>query len=221
MFLIPAEQKSKLHLQWSDLIRGLAGSARHAMEVWTLLDKHYSEPQRSFHNLSHIQSMLKHAEERRADIQNFSVVSLAIWFHDMVYDTHANNNELKSAELAGELMMRMEINPTIIMHVQQCILATARHEVADFKNRAADIPLFLDIALTILGAPKDVYQQYSRAIRNEFRWLEAPAYRAGRLKVLKRFADREQLYFHPIMAAQFDAQARANIAWEIKKLTFV
>ena len=220
MFLIPAEQKSNLQQQWSDLIQGLAGSARHAKEVWVLLDKHYSEPQRSFHNLSHIQALLRQAEHMRAEIQQYPVIALAIWFHDLVYDTRANGNELKSAELAGELMSRLEIDAGIIRHVQQCILATARHEVPDFKNRSPDIALFLDLDLAIYGAAPDVYQQYSRAIRNEFRWLEAPMYRAGRIKVLKRFAERQQLFFHPAMAAQYDMQARANLAWEIKKLTF-
>ncbi|MCH8618865.1 hypothetical protein [Undibacterium sp. TS12] len=220
MFLIPSEQKNKLQQQWSDLVQELAGSQKQSKEVWALFDRYYSEPQRSFHNLSHIQALLRHADEVRSHIHHFPVVALSIWLHDLVHDTRGNDNERKSAELASILLSRLEIDSSIILHVQQCILATARHEVPKRGIVAADLPLFLDLDMAIYGSAPDVYQQYSRAIRNEFRWLEAPLYRAGRIKVLKRFAEREELFFHPAMAAQYDAQARANLAWEIKKLTF-
>ncbi|MFZ6755861.1 hypothetical protein ACO0K9_01470 [Undibacterium sp. Ji50W] len=220
MFLISNEQKKQLRQQWLDLIQGLAGSPHQAAKAWTVLDKHYSEPHRSYHNLSHVWALLLHADQMKADIRDFAVVALAIWFHDIIYDTHASNNELKSAELAGEILSRLEIDVLVIPKVQQCILATARHEVPQFKNQAHDLPLFLDIDLAILGAASDIYQQYSQAIRHEYRWVTAPSYRIGRVKVLKRFAEREQLFFTANMASRFDAQARANLLWEIKKLTF-
>lgn len=220
MFLISAEQKSKLQKQWSDLIQGLAGSPKQTREVWAIIERYYCEPHRNYHNLSHTFALLQHADNVKHEIQDYPVLAFSIWFHDLVYDTRVNDNERKSAELAGELMARLEIENKIVRHVQQCILATARHEVPQSNHLAADLPLFLDFDMAIFGAPPDLYQQYSRAIRNEFRWLEAPFYRAGRIKVLKRFSERKHLFFHPAMAAQFDTQARANIAWEIKKLTF-
>ncbi|MFZ6719643.1 hypothetical protein [Undibacterium sp. Ji49W] len=220
MFLISNEQKKQLRQQWLDLIQGLAGSPVQAEQAWTLLDRHYSEPHRSYHNFSHIQALLQHADKMKAEIRDFAVVALAIWFHDIIYDTRASNNELKSAELAGEILSRLEIDVLVIPKVQQCILATARHEVPQFKNQAHDLPLFLDLDIAILGAVPDMYQQYSQAIRHEYRWVMAPMYRTGRVKVLKRFAEREQLFFTPGMASRLDTQARANLQWEIKKLTF-
>ncbi|MFZ6658692.1 hypothetical protein [Undibacterium sp. TJN19] len=220
MFLIPSEQKSKLQQQWSDLIQELAGSQKQSKEVWAIIERYYSEPHRSYHNLSHIQALLRHAETVKGLVQYYPALALSIWFHDLVYDTRVNDNERKSSALAAQLLMHLEIDSNIILHVQQCILATARHEIPQRGTVAADLPLFLDLDMAIFGSAPDVYQQYSRAMRNEYRWLEAPLYRAGRIKVLKRFAEREHLFFHPAMAAQYDTQARANLAWEIKKLTF-
>lgn len=220
MFLISIEQKKQLRQQWLDLIQALGGNASQAEQAWIVLDRHYSEPHRSYHNLSHIQALLHNAEKMKAEIRDFAVVALAIWFHDIIYDTRASNNELKSAELAGEMLSRLEIDVLVIPYVQQCILATARHEVPKFKNQAPDLPLFLDLDIAILGAAPDIYQQYSQAIRHEYRWVTAPLFRAGRIKVLKRFSEREQLFFTATMASRFDAQARANLLWETKKLTF-
>lgn len=220
MFLIPHRQKEKLRQQWYELIRAIAVRAECATEVWLVLEKHYSEPHRSYHNLSHVHALLTQAENARSAIRDFPVIALAIWFHDLIYDTRRHDNELKSAELAAVLMSRLGIDVPVIQNVQQCILATARHEVPVNKKIAPDLPFFLDLDLAILGTTTDFYQQYSQAIRNEYRWVPAPLFRAGRVKVLKRFAEREKLFFTPAMAGRFDVQARANLAWEIKKLTF-
>jgi predicted metal-dependent HD superfamily phosphohydrolase len=75
--------------------------------------------------------------------------------------------------------------------------------------------------LAILGAPDELYRQYSEAIRAEYNWVPGPLYRFGRGKVLKRFAQRRTLFFTPAMAARFEAQARRNLDREIRELSFI
>jgi len=62
----------------------------------------YTEPHRSYHNLSHIYSLLMMAEEYYDFIENPILFELSIWFHDLIYDPSRNDNEEKSAERAIE-----------------------------------------------------------------------------------------------------------------------
>lgn len=220
MILLSGEQKDKLRQQWYTLIRPIAEHAEYATEVWQVLDKHYSEGHRDYHNFTHIQALLNHAQSFVHLVKHEPVLHLAIWFHDIIYDTKAHDNELKSAQLADKLLSKLGVDAALIQHVQQCILATARHEIPSAKVVAADLPLFLDIDLAILGSPPELYAQYTQAIRNEYRWAMAPLYRNGRAKVLQRLVDRPHLYFTAELRQRFEAQARENLVREIKKLSF-
>ena len=55
----------------------------------------YSEPHRSYHNLSHIYSMLMMAEDYYDFIGNPILFELSMWFHDLIYDPNKNDNETK------------------------------------------------------------------------------------------------------------------------------
>lgn len=64
------------------------------------------------------------------------------------------------------------------------ILATKKHELL---NDSADLKLFLDFDLSILGTSAEVYQRYSQAIRKEYSWGPYFLYRKGRKKILENF----------------------------------
>jgi predicted metal-dependent HD superfamily phosphohydrolase len=83
---------------------------------------------------------------------------------------------------------------------------------------ARDLALFLDIDLSILGAPEPVYDQYEQDIRAEYAFVPADAYRAGRGAILKGFLSRPRLYFTDIAHAEWDAAARANLARALRAL---
>lgn len=56
----------------------------------------YSEPHRFYHNLDHISSMCEEANRRGVLTDE---LLLSIFFHDIIYDPKATDNEEKSAEL--------------------------------------------------------------------------------------------------------------------------
>jgi predicted metal-dependent HD superfamily phosphohydrolase len=103
--------------------------------------------------------------------------------------------------------------------VMECIAATEQHEIT--SSRIADLPLFLDIDLAILGAKEEIYQRYSDSIRAEYDWVPIDQYRAGRGNVLRRFLDRSSLFFTAEMAACFEEQARTNLAAELQQISTV
>ena len=96
------------------------------------------------------------------------------------------------------------------------ILATKTHT---FDSSAPDSKLFLDIDLSILGAPSHIYREYSRAIRREFGWVPRFLYRRGRREVLQGFLSRPSIFFTDEMRNRFESQARLNIKTEIEELS--
>ncbi|HYD59242.1 MAG TPA: N-methyl-D-aspartate receptor NMDAR2C subunit [Noviherbaspirillum sp.] len=217
MFVHTAENQSWLRARWQALMTHLGADRAAADSAWDAIVRHYSEPQRAYHNLSHVMALLRLADTERQHINRPEVVELAIWFHDVIYDTRAHDNELRSSNWAAHAMRTMRIDSHLIAPVERCILATQRHEVS--SPGVADLPLFLDIDLAILGAAEEAYHRYAQMIRAEYDWVPDEVYRAGRAQVLQRFLDRPVLYFTAPMAARFDARARQNIAWELQELS--
>ncbi|MEN3292899.1 MAG: hypothetical protein V7642_2152 [Burkholderiales bacterium] len=216
---ISADDQNWLKAKWQALTESVAAEKAASDAIWDALVRNYSEPHRAYHNLSHIKAMLRHADACRDPIHSAATVEFAIWFHDVIYDTRAKDNEQRSAAFARDAMRSMGIDEKLRACVEACILATQKHEPAPAPG-VPDLPLFLDLDLAILGTSEAVYRQYSEAIRTEYNWVPGPAYRLGRSKVLKRFAQRPALFFTPAMTARFEAQARRNLDWEIQELSF-
>lgn len=57
-------------------------------------------------------------------------VALALWFHDVIYDPQAPDNELKSAELFEQLMAQ-DLSFDTLKKIKRWILATQKHALTD------------------------------------------------------------------------------------------
>ena len=211
-----ADDRNWLRTRWLALAAALSADDAAANTVWDALTLRYCEPHRAYHNLSHIEALLCLADEERAHIKRPEIVALAIWFHDVVHDPRSHDNEQRSAAWARDAMKAIRLDEDLIAPVEQCILATHRHEVP--SPHTEDLPLFLDLDLAILGAPEHVYRRYSEGVRIEYGWVPEPEYRAGRAGVLRRFLARPALFFTPAMAARYESRARHNIALELREL---
>jgi len=217
LFIHSPQNKDWLRAKWDALVTLHATDRAAADATWDDLIRAYSEPHRTYHNLSHIIALLRHAEAERARIERPEVVKFAIWFHDVIYDTRSKTNEERSAQWARGAMEKMGIDHQLITMVEQCILATQQHQV-NVAN-IPDLPLFLDIDLSILGTPSAIYRHYGQGIRSEYGWVPSADYRAGRSEILRQFIDRPTLFFTPLMNARYETQARDNLAWELKELS--
>ena len=72
--------------------------------------------------------------------------------------------------------------------------------------------------LSILGAGPDEFDAYERAIRREYSWVAEPAWRAGRAAVLRRFMERDRIFFSEEFRSRFEESARRNIARSLAAL---
>jgi predicted metal-dependent HD superfamily phosphohydrolase len=214
-FQIDEDGKAFLKREWQALIEQYNCDESRSERVYNLTAEKYSNKDRAYHNLSHIEAILKSANSLQNKIRDFNAVCFAIWFHDVIYNTNKGDNEEKSSEFAAEMMLELKVPQETIGIVQSMILATKEHSV---KDDSVDTRIFLDLDLSILGTREELYKEYSRAIRKEYSWVPNFMYRRGRKKVLNNFLARERIYFTDELAARLESQARYNIENEIKTL---
>lgn len=190
----------------------VAGTTAPTGVLDSLLAK-YAEPHRAYHNLSHVLDCLDRAASVRAQLGHPQCVELALWFHDVIYEPRAGDNEERSAAFASTAL-RASATPEVLRHVEELILAT-RHPSRPID---ADASYLVDIDLAILGAPVAAFDAYEAAIRREYRWVPAPLYRRKRKQVLQSFLDLDRIYLTEHFGQRLEAQARANLPRSISKL---
>ena len=179
----------------------------------------YGAGGRHYHGMAHIEALLVLAGEYRAILCDPQAVEAAIWLHDAVYDSRARDNESRSAELAEELL-GSHADKQRLARITAMIQASATHELPPFTdaNAARDAALFLDMDLSILGAPPGAFDAYEDAVRQEYGWVDEPSWRAGRAGVLKTLLARPHIFHTPEFRSRFEEQARENMARSLKAL---
>lgn len=178
------------------------------------LVKAYSAPDRFYHNLVHIKDCLSIFDQTKFLAAHPDGVELAIWFHDAVYDTRRNDNELKSAEWAVSVINQSGVDHAVAESVSNFILAT-RH-TTDVTDK--DAQLMVDVDLSILGRETDIYWLYEKSIRKEYAWVSESLFREKRIEILQSFLDRSSIYYHENYRERFEEQARVNLKQAILKL---
>jgi predicted metal-dependent HD superfamily phosphohydrolase len=185
----------------------------------TELSMLYRQPGRHYHGLAHIEALLALVDEYREDLADPQALEAAVWFHDAIYDSRRSDNEARSAALAAE-RLASRIEPERLSRIVAMIEATATHALPDLGDEAAsrDAALFLDMDLSILGAPKAVFDSYEAAVRREYAWVDDKAWRSGRAAVLRKFLSRSQIFHTESFRQRFEAEARQNITRSIAAL---
>lgn len=203
------------------LIRNLAHftsfeiSSQIKQEIEHALISAYTDSQRHYHNLEHILAMLELCDVNIFDPDQRLLLNLAAWFHDVVYNPHASDNEEQSALLMAKILEPLKL-PTIdlIAQAQTLILATQEHLVA--PDKLAQI--LIDADLAILAAHPDDYDKYAAAVRQEYAQVPDDLFYAGRLQFLEKvqayIQSHGKLYHH--LPPLYEQLANENIEREIE-----
>jgi predicted metal-dependent HD superfamily phosphohydrolase len=179
----------------------------------------HDEQGRGYHAWSHPQALLALLDEVRGKLGDPLAVECAILLHDAVYDPRGNDNERRSAALARELLVGVVSTATLERTVQ-LIEATERHRVPDDtpETEAADMRVFLDMDLSVLGAADDAFDAYEAGVRHEYGHVPEPEFRQARAAILAGFLARDRLYLTDWGYARFEARARANLQRSLASL---
>jgi predicted metal-dependent HD superfamily phosphohydrolase len=207
---------ANLSQQWHALTAPLLPAAARREAELNKLVAAYSAPERHYHTLQHLENLF--AQVAAFPQEDAVVVGLAIWFHDAVYNALGSDNEAKSAEWALAFLAETTLAPARRERVADLIRRTADHTQPQ-PAADADLLLFLDADLSILGAPEAAYWDYARQVRREYRLVPDLLYRPGRRQVLAKLLAAPVLFHTPALRAAFDAPARHNLqaelaAWE-------
>jgi predicted metal-dependent HD superfamily phosphohydrolase len=132
---------------------GLAADKRRGHVLDGLLAA-YAAPSRHYHGLAHIADLLDTFAHHRGAARDPAAVTLAILWHDAVYDATRSDNEAASAASARADLGGLGAAAPLLARVEALILAT-RHAAA-IDPSDGDMALLVDLDLSILGAAADV-----------------------------------------------------------------
>lgn len=158
------------------------------------------------HCFSELDQITLKAEEIQA-------VSLAIWFHDIVYRTQSIDNEEQSARLFREAAQQLQLPISLTNQVSCCILQTKYVDSLVSTSWLCD--LFLDIDLSILGQDPVIYQEYTQQVQQEYSWVPQEIYNVKRIEILNRIMSWKSIYRSTHFGMKYEVQAKINLSTEI------
>jgi predicted metal-dependent HD superfamily phosphohydrolase len=149
-----------------------------------------------------------------------TLIACAIAYHDCVYERGRRDNEERSAEVWMRASAGSSLSDDDRAWVADTIRATADHlahadpaETAPLRERAR--VWVLDLDLTPLGEADADFDRNTELLRLEVPHLTDAQYDAGRLGFLRKISDAPRVFRTPTLAAEFEAQARANFARQL------
>ncbi len=202
---------------WREMLQTLGVSEVDAAQMKAEVLACYGEPERAYHNLSHVLRVWQDVKQYAAEegVVDTGAVQMAALLHDVVYDTRRQDNETRSAEFVMDWGRKLGAASSTVERASEIILATQQHGPTDL----VEIGVVLDADLTILAAEWEEYDAYRGAIRQEYAWVTEADWNAGRGRMLAAFLDREQIYHRPAVKDRLEEAARENIKRELSRLT--
>jgi len=173
--------------------------------LYDALIARYSEPQRRYHTLAHLEECFAAFDEIADLAEHPADVELALWFHDAIYDPRRSDNEERSAAWARS---------TCGEQVARLVMLT-RHDAVPM---ALDEKVLVDADLWILGAPEKRFDEYEVQVREEYGWVPGPIYRLKRREILQSFLARPAIYGTGRFIQRHEPQARANLGRSLARL---
>jgi len=186
-------------------------------EYYQELIKLYNSKNRFYHNLNHIEVLLKLSDEYKHLLNSQKAIDFTIWYHDAIYDGSKNNNEQKSAELAKLHLTQLGLSEQLVENCYKLIIATKTHTLNKSLNYF-DAQFLLDIDLSILATERKQYIEYTQQIRKEYKMYPDFLYRKGRKKLLKHFLEMENIYKTQLFQNRWEEKAKENINYELELL---
>lgn len=165
----------------------------------------YSEPQRAYHTLQHLEECLRTLDDARQTglIAEPDLIEMALWFHDAVYDPQGGENEALSAQMAVEALGES----AMAREVARLIMLTKSHE----PGEGVDDAWIIDIDLAIFAQPMERVMEYERQIRQEYGWVPETVYAEKRAEILTGFLERGRIYLTAWAGERFESRARENL----------
>jgi predicted metal-dependent HD superfamily phosphohydrolase len=185
-----------------------------------------SRPARRYHGVGHLATLWArhrlYAAEAGLDGKEANVLlACAIAYHDSVYDVHRVDNEERSAEA----WLRESANSPIGEAERRWVAGTISATKDHFAYRANPTPAgekaaarerarlwMLDLDLTPLGETRDVFDENTRRLREEFAHVADDEWRESMKDFRRHVLAAPRIYRSETLAKRFEAAARDNFS---------
>ena len=174
----------------------------------------YSEKHRFYHTPKHLLDCLNEFKGIEKLAKSPFVIASALWFHDVVYDPRAKDNETRSGDYMRRVLSNLGVSSQLVNSTNRIILVT--NHKTPIEN--IDEALTVDVDLSILGKSEEVFNDYNQNIRREYLRVPEDQYRAGRKQVLRSFLDRYQIYQTKQFRQKYEESARINLERALRNL---
>lgn len=203
-----------LELIYKELIQAYEVNTNSANTLWSEINTNYSNTNRYYHNLEHLEDLHRQLTQVKDSIKNWQIILFTLYYHDIVYKSTKKNNEKKSAELALKRMTQIGVNEIDVKLCFEQIIATKTHA----PNSNSDTNFFTDADLSILGRKPNDYKNYCKNIRKEYLIFPDFIYNKGRKKVINHFLSMETIFKTEEFYDQYENQAKENLKEELEAL---
>jgi predicted metal-dependent HD superfamily phosphohydrolase len=188
--------------------------------IYRVLARFYGQPHRHYHTLAHVEDCLREADAFQAaepvflSAEMWHAVELALWFHDVIHQPRADDNEERSADVFEAIASAALVRPTFIATVRRLILATK----IDTPSPTAEEQVIIDCDLSSLGYAPAVFRRSGVAIRKEYDFVPDGDFAESRRETFLRLSQRPGIFRTDFMRHRYERQARANLAAALERL---
>ncbi|HEY0119133.1 MAG TPA: hypothetical protein VGC04_10160 [Cellulomonas sp.] len=186
------------------------------------LVERWSSPERRFHNLKHLLSVLGRVDELTEETHEPDLVRLAAWYHGAVFEagmaaTHANRggeDETASADVAQRELVALGVPEARARRVHDLVVRLARHtpDPAD-----PDSAVLCDADLGMLAVEPQRYKAYLEDLHDEYAHIPKAEFLRARQRILRKLLARTSLFVSPL-SERWEEPARQNVTAELARV---
>ncbi|MEN8108156.1 MAG: hypothetical protein ABFS22_09135 [Pseudomonadota bacterium] len=181
--------------------------------VWAELIDSYNEPWRQYHAAKHLSHCLQQLDLASFLMENPVAVEMALWFHDIILQPNASDNEEKSAELFKRTAGK-HFSPGFVEEVSNQILATVHGD----PPQEQDARYLCDIDLSSIGSPWEQFLKDCAALRVEQSGTADAQFYPAQIAFLNNLRERPTIFLTDFFQARYERAARENIGRYITQL---
>lgn len=167
---------------------------------------HYAEAFRTYHTLGHVDDCLARLDTVAHLVGHPDAIEIALWFHDVLCDPGARDNEVRSAR--WYLARSAGATPPLRIAVCRMILAS-RHLQPAVRM---DARYMVDIDLAGFGHPWLEFRRTTDLVRAEFPHKPDAEFARALAPFLRSLVARESMYGTAFFRERCEATARRNVA---------
>jgi len=174
-------------------------AARHEPSAFAALARGYGDPARGYHDWTHIEDLLGKLDQLTHLATRVDLIAAAIFWHDSVFVTDMGAGRARPdadnvRDSAALFRAHSRFDAVGSRAIEEMILATAGHLTAvapddpPYAEFPRDLALFLDLDLSSLGAPWEVFWRNFGRIRAEYPFIAERDFLQSRQAGLRSFA---------------------------------